>query len=103
MVNAKFRDRRRYGFEMVDARRHVANRRQSKIYGDFDRRHFSQIVAKLISMQTLALYLGSLVVDRLQWRRRRRETTTGLQDVVPAAIDVLARAGAGAPAAGQDA
>ncbi|MCP4615892.1 MAG: hypothetical protein GY844_05605 [Bradyrhizobium sp.] len=59
MVNAKFRDRRRYGFEMVDARLHVANRRQSKVYGNLDRRHFSQIAGKLISTQTLALYLGS--------------------------------------------
>src|ERR1700741_4302817 len=50
MVNAKFRDRRCYGFEMVDVRRNVANRDQSKRYGNFDWRHFSQIVGKLISM-----------------------------------------------------
>src|SRR5262249_37932055 len=43
-------------------RRHE-NRHQSKIYGESFSRHFLQIFGQLISMQTLAIYQGPLVVN----------------------------------------
>ena len=67
MVNAEFRDCSPHGFEMVEAHflhPDPKNQRQSKIYDESGRLHFWQIFAKLISMQTLALYLGPLVVAR---------------------------------------
>src|SRR5437763_8021142 len=78
---------------------------QSKIYGESIRRYFSQIFGQLISMQTLAIYQVTLVVDRVcpQTHTRQMRRNTGSQDVVPAAFDVLAWAGAGAAAQGQNA
>jgi hypothetical protein len=106
MVNAWFPGMARYGFEIVHAHLAHRNRRighQWKIYGESRRRHFSQIFAELISMQTLALYQGSVVVKACAAGAPQRETDDWSQDVVPAAFDVLARAGAGAAAPGQDA
>jgi hypothetical protein len=79
--------------------------RQWKIYGKSGARLFSQIFSGLISMQTLGLYPRPVVVEwrAVKARNDHEKWTTGSQDVVPAAFDVLARAGAGAPAQGQDA
>src|SRR5215204_7348587 len=75
---------------------------QSKIYGKSNRQDFLPIFVALISMQTLAIYLRSVVVTvrviKPQWPR---ETDDRSRDVVHAAFDILARAGAGAPAQGQ--
>jgi hypothetical protein len=113
MVNAKFRDRWSYGFEMVHARfaaRSCRISHQSKIYGESNRWHFSQIFGQLISMQTLAIYQVTLVMDRVcpqthtrQMRDGSKKTDDWSQDVVPAAFDLLAWARAGAAAQGQNA
>jgi hypothetical protein len=65
MVNARFRKPHHYGFEIVHTRLpriSCTNRHQSKIYGESSSRHFSQIFAGLISMQTLAIYPRPLVL-----------------------------------------
>jgi hypothetical protein len=59
MVNAKFPERNRYGFEMVDGRAErdqLQRRHQSKIYAESNRSAFLQIFRELGSMQTLAVY-----------------------------------------------
>src|SRR5262245_59540672 len=106
MVNARFPSAQSYGFETVHTRfaaRSGKISRQSKIYGKSIRRHFLQILRQLISMQTLAIYQVTLVVDRVCPQTHTRQMKTGSQDVVPAAFDVLAWAGAGTAAPGQNA
>jgi hypothetical protein len=60
---AGFRTRRHYGFELVDAeqaRRRAAISRQSKIYGESNRRYFARFFAKLSPKQALAIYRQTL-------------------------------------------
>jgi hypothetical protein len=54
-----FRERNRYGFELVDApdeRLKLRKRHQSKIYAESNRSAFLQIFGSFGSMQTLAVY-----------------------------------------------
>ena len=64
MVNDRFPERSRYGFEMVDAPGACffsQSRHQSKIYTESNHWDFWQIFADLTSMQTLAIYRRLLV------------------------------------------
>src|ERR1700733_11541420 len=56
MVNGRFPAIDRYGFEMVDGRRHPATSHQLKIYAESNRSIFSSNLPDLTSMQTLATY-----------------------------------------------
>jgi hypothetical protein len=74
MVNDRFPEPARYGFESVDAwkRRFGSDAtRQSKIYAESNRTHFSRIFAALISMQTPAIYRRLLVMERLRGIKRK--------------------------------
>jgi accessory colonization factor AcfC len=81
------------------------NRHQSKIYSESSSLDFLQIFIELSSKQTLAIYPRLLLVRPVCVidRNGNQKRPPGSQDVFSAAFDVLARAGAGATAQGQNA
>src|ERR1043166_2109499 len=96
-----FRERNRYGFEMVDARTQRLQLRQphqSKIYAESNRSAFLQIFRDFASMQILAVYRHSLRKGSIARSNRNGMKKTGSRDVLPASLGILARAGAGAVA-----
>src|SRR3954453_20586192 len=80
-------------------------RDQSKIYAESNRSTFLQIFRVFHSMQTLAVYRGLLPRQTIARSTATNEEKVGRGrlDVLPAAHGVLARAGAGAVAPGEDA
>src|SRR3954447_15485355 len=83
----------------------MRERDQSKIYAESHRSTFLQIFRVFHSMQTLAVYPRLLAsADDCEINRNEpRKVGRGRLDVLPAAHGVLAGAGAGAVAPGEDA
>jgi hypothetical protein len=109
MVNGRFLQPSRYGFEMVDAPgacvAPLEIHHQWKIYTESNQSDYRRIFPDLISMQTLAIYPRLLVKDRLREINRNgaQKGRPGTRDVFSASHGILARAGARAVAKGQDA
>jgi hypothetical protein len=112
MVNARFPSAQSYGFEMVHVRFAARKRPKQPSIENLRRIHSAAFLANFTPVNLNAntwIYQVTLVVDRVcpqthtrQMRDGSKKTDDWSQDVVPAAFDVLAWAGAGAAAPGQN-